>query len=212
MAKRKLTAKVKDHLYANRWKVKQSDYTGEALEYLLRLRRASKAAKTRAEAIAKIGDVNIPRNSELYETIERSAELKGQTVKKFIQQNKEAIQNLMQEGRVVVTRETSYAISDINKLPKRSKVYINGQEVGKGDAIYALQSITSSAMQFTDTVVINYEMSYDLTGNLYLTLPTEDEIEEAEEMAENGEVDFYYEMLEGIDGIVPIKSNGKGKK
>lgn len=207
MAKRKLTSKLKDHLYANRWRVRQEDYSGEALEYLLRLRRASKAAKKRQENTAKVGGVTIPRNSELYETIEASARIKKQSVATFIKQNREAIEELMQEGRVVLIRETNYAISDIGKLPARNKIYINGIEVSKGDAIYALQSFTSSAMQYTDTAVINYELSYDLTGNLFLELPTDDEIEAAEEDADNGDFDTFYELLEAAEGLIAIQSS-----
>jgi hypothetical protein len=207
MAKRKLTSKLKEHLYDNRWRVKQSDYTGEALEYLERLRRASKAAKKRKDNTAKIGDVTIPRNSELYETIEASARIKKQSIATFIKQNKQAIEELMAEGRVVLMRETNYAISDIGKLPARSKIFINGVEVSKGDAIYALQSFTSSAMQYTDTAVINYELSYDLTGNLFLELPTDDELEAAEEDADNGDLDTYYELLESAEGFMAIQSS-----
>jgi hypothetical protein len=207
MAKRKLTQKVKDHLYANRWRVKQTDYTGEALAYLVRLRAASKAAKKRKDNTAKVGGVVIPRNSELYETIEASARIKRQSVSTFIKQNQEAIEQLMQDGRVVLTRETDYAISDINKLPSSRKIFINDQEVSKGDAIYALQSFTSAAMQYTDTVVINYELSYDLTGNLFLDLPSEEQITQAEEDADNGDYETFFDMLESAEGLVAIQSS-----
>jgi len=212
MAKRKLTPKLRDYLYANRWKARLSDYEGNALAYLKRLRAASKAAKTRRANTAVIGEVNIPRDSELYEIIEASAALKKQTVATFIKKNKAAIQELMKEGRVVLTRETSYAIKDIDKLPRRAKVFINGNEVSKGDAIYALQSFTSSAMQYTDTVIVNYELSYDLQGNLHLTMPTEEEIEEAEENADNGDDSDFYDLLENAEGFVPIISGKKGRK
>jgi hypothetical protein len=207
MAKRKLTPKLKDFLYDNRYKVKMSDYAGDALAYLKRLRAASKAAKTRKNKTAKIGSVTVPRNSELYKIIEASAKLKKQNVSTFIKENQEAIENLLQEGRVPITRETGYAIKDISNLPNKSKVFINGQQVSKGDAIYALQSLTSSAMQHTDTVVMNYEMSYDLAGNLYLELPTEEEVEEAESADDEGEM--MDEMLDTFDTIIPIRSKGK---
>lgn len=207
MAKRKLTPKLRDYLYDNRFKARLSDYDGDALAYLKRLRAASKAAKVRKAKTAKIGQVTIPRNSELYEIIEASAAIKKQTVATFIKKNKAAINQLMQEGRVVVTRETSYAISDIGRMPKKSKVFINGQQVTKGDAIYALQSLTSSAMQLTDTVVMNYELSFDLTGDLHLELPTESEIEEAENADDEGEM--MDELLDSFEHIVPIKSKGK---
>lgn len=212
MPKRKLTPKLKDYLYDNRFKVKQSDYTGEALAYLLKLRAASKAAKKRKANTAKIGETVIPRNSELYEIIEASAKIKKQSVSTFIKRNKAAIEELMKDGRVIISRETSYAIADISKLPRRAKVYLNGEEVSKGDAIYALQSLTSAAMQYTDTVVINYEMSYDLTGNLYLELPTDEELEEAEEDADNGNDETFYELLDRASGLIGVQSDGKKKK
>lgn len=209
MPKRKLTPKLKDYLYANRFKVRISDYEGEALSYIKKLRAASKAAKKRKENTAKIGQTIVPRNSRLYELIEDSARLKKQPVSKFIKDNKAAIEELMQDDRIVIQRETSYAISDINKLPKKSKIYINDVEVSKGDAIYALQSLTSSAMQMTETVIINYELSYDLKGNLYIQIPTEEEIEEAEQ-DDSGET--MYELLENGEGFMIISSpGGKGK-
>lgn len=212
MAKRKLTPKLKDYLYANRWKAKMSDYDGDALSYLKRLRAATKAAKKRKANTAKIGSVTIPRNSELYEIIEASANLKRQSVASFIRANKGAIEELLQEGRVVISRETQYAIDDISKLPTKSKVYINGEKVTKGDAIYALQSLTSTAMQHTSVVLINYEMSYDLAGNLYLEIPTQEDIEEAEENGEydeDGSNETMYELLEQGEHIVLIQSPKK---
>jgi hypothetical protein len=207
MAQRKLTPKLKTFLYDNRYKVRLSDYAGEALAYLKKLRAASKAAKTRKAKTAKIGALSIPRNSELYEIIEASAKIKKQSVSTFIKKNKQAIDELIKDGRVPIVRETSYAIADISKLPKSSKVFINDQEVSKGDAIFALQQITSSAMQHTDTVVVNYEMSYDLTGNLHLELPTDEELEEAEEADDEGEA--FGEMLDDFETIIPIRSKGK---
>lgn len=209
MAKRKLTQKLKDYLYKNRHKVKLSDYEGEALSYLKRLRAASKAAKSRKNNTAKIGDVVIPRNTELYETIEASARLKKQSIASFIKKYPDAIKELMHEQRIVISRETTYAIRDISKLPKGSKIYINGEKVGKGDAIYAIQAITSSAMQHTETVVINYELSFDLKGNLYLELPTEAELEEAEEADDEGE--SLDELIDSYQTMTPIRSPG-GKK
>lgn len=206
MPKRKLTSKLKDFLYENRWKVKQSDYDGEALAYLKRLRAATKAAKKRREQTAIIGNIKIPRNSKLYELIEASAKLKKQPINKFIKENTDAIDELIEGDRIVLHRETSYAIQDINRLPKRSKIFINGEQVSKGDAIHAVQSLTSSAMQHTETVVLNYELSYDYNGNLYLDLPTEEEIEEAEDNPE-----LYDEMLDDHEGLVSIKSPGKKK-
>jgi CO/xanthine dehydrogenase Mo-binding subunit len=209
MAKRKLTPKLKKYLYDNRNTVKLADYTGEALAYLKKLRASAKAAKTRKEKIAKVGKTVIPRNTELYKTIEAAAALKKMSVAKFVKKYKNEIEELSKGDSVVIHRETNYAIEDISKLPKGSKIYINNEKVSKGDAIYALQSITSSAMQHTNTVIIKYEMSYDLHGNLYLNLPTEQQLQEAEEAIENGEDAIYYEMLDESEGLIPVQSGKK---
>lgn len=216
MPKRKLTPKLREYLQANRFKVKQSDYSGEALEYLLRSRKAAKAAKKRKENTAKVGKVVIPRNSELYEVIETSARIKKQTVAGFIKKNKKAIQELMTDGRIVMQRETSYLINDINKLPKRNKVFINEVETGRGDAIYIIQNFTSQAMQYTSTVVVMYEVAYDLTGNMYINIPQLDEFDELIEMLEDGEMDEedneLMEFLNDMEGIVVVSSPKKSSK
>lgn len=213
--KRKLTPKLKQFLYDNRTKAKLSDYDGDALAYLKKLRAATKAAKTRKGKVAKIGGVTIPRNSELYETIEASARAKKVTVAQFIKKYKNEIKKLMVEERVVLSRETTYAIHDINSLPKSSKVYVNNEQVSKGEAIYALQAITSAGMQHTGTVVVNYEMEYDLLGNLYLTLPDLDEIENAIEEGEidsDGQNEALMDLLESSDGLTVIDSPKKRKR
>ncbi len=206
MAQRKLTPKLKDFLHANRHKVKLSDYTGDALAYLKRLRAASKAAKTRKGKIAVVNGTEIPRDSELYELLEASAKAKKMTVKAFIKKYNQDIKEFIKDGNLVLSRETSYAIKDIERLPRRSNVYINGEKVTKGDAIYALQSFTSSAMQHTNTVIVNYELSYDQQGNLHLTLPKESDIEGAEN-DESGE-DFD-DLIDNGTGFVAIRSGKK---
>jgi hypothetical protein len=210
MAKRKLTPKLKDYLYANRFKVKQSDYTGEALEYLLRLRRATKAAKTRKAKIAKVGKTTIPQDSELYEIIEKSAALKGQTVERFINENRKAIEKLKKDGKIVLSRSTDYAISDINKLPKRNKVYINGNPVSKGDAMYAIQELSSTSARVSNIVNVNYELSYDLTGDLYIEMPMPEQYEELlesfDDMSDEEQDESWEEFLKQFEDIVYMKS------
>ena len=201
MAKRKLTPKLKDFLYANRNKVKLSDYEGDALAYLKRLRAATKAAKTRKGKIATIGNTTIPQDSELYQIIEASAAAKKMPVSKFVKKYRKDLDEFIKDGNIVLQRETSYAIKDIERLPRKSGVFINGEKVTKGDAIYALQSFTSSAMQHTNTVVINYELSYDLNGNLHLTLPTDDDIDRLEESEDPNEYDEFMSRQEGFMAI-----------
>ncbi len=213
MPKRKLTPKLKSFLKENRFKVRQADYAGDALQYLQRLRKSAKAAKKRKESTAKVGNVIIPRDSELYEVLETSAAIKGETVAAFIRKNKKAVQALMTDGRIVMQRETSYLINDINRLPKRNKIYINEVETGRGDAIYTVQNFTSQAMHYTSTVVVMYEVSYDLTGNMYINIPQLEEFDDLVEMIEEGDMDEddneLLDFLNDMDGVVVVSSPKK---
>jgi hypothetical protein len=215
--RKKLTAKVKQFLYQNRWKTKKSEYSGDALAYLLRLRSASKAARTRANNTAVIGKTKIPRNSELYRIIKASANLKGQTVKKFISSNKAAINKLAKDGNIVISRETEYAISDIKKLPRASKIFIDGNQVTKEQAILALQTLQSTSMNVSNIVVLNHEMKYDFLGNLHLDIPQpedyDDLLDDIDGLMDGGDVDSELEAeqmwmgyLDEYDTIVYIKS------
>jgi hypothetical protein len=217
MPRRKLSPKVKQFLYQNRWKVKKSNYSGDALAYLQRLRAASKGARTRANNTAYIGKTKIPRNSELYRVIHAAAGLKGQTVKKFISSNKAAIQRFVKDGSVVISRETEYAISDIKSLPRSSKIFIGGLQVSKEQAILALQTLQSTSMNVSNIVVLNHELKYDLLGNLHLDIPQPEDygdlLDEIEEYNDSGETDamlmseqMWMGYLDEYDTIVYIKS------
>jgi hypothetical protein len=217
MPRRKLSPKLKQFLYQNRYRVKKSEYAGDALAYLLRLRSASKAAKTRANNTAFIGKTKIPRNSELYRIIKASADIKGQTVKKFISSNKGAIKKLAKDGNIVIPRETEYAISDIKGLPRSSKIFIGGKQVTKEQAILALQTLQSTSMNVSNIVVLNHELKYDLTGNLYLDIPQPEDysdlLDELDEIGDSGETDselmmsdMWTDFLDDFDNITYIKS------
>lgn len=212
--KRKLTPKLKQFLFQNRFKVKKSDYAGEALDYLNKLRAASKAAKKRKENTLILNGVKIPRNSELYSTIEAAAKIKKQSVSTFVKKNKKAIELLMEDGSVVISRETEYAIRDIQKLPKKTKIFIGERNVSKEEAIFALQDIQSNSMRISNIVVINYELKYDLLGNLHLDIPLpedyEDLLDDIDELREDDQDeqggDEWESFLEQYAPVTFIKS------
>lgn len=213
MAKRtrKLTEKVKAHLLANRWRVRKDNYTGEALAYLLRIRTAAKTAKKKVSTTAKIGSATIAKNSDLYKTIEAAAKAKGQTVAKFIKENKEDILELMQGQRLIMQRETSYAIDDITSLSKKSKIRLNGRVVSKGDATYSMQTLTSTSMMVSNIVVVFYDMMYDLTGNLYIEFPEPDDYADIVSGLDNDSGDSdsserWKEYLDQFDHVTYIAS------
>lgn len=160
-------------MYQNRFKVKKSDYGGEALQYLNRLRSATKAAKTRKNNTLQVGDTKIPRNSELYHIVKKSAELKSMTVREFARKNKAAIEQLAGKGEVHLTREADYIIAD---MAKAKDVYVNGKKTPTVAAQYALQSFKSAFVEeATVYPILNIEHHYDLKGNLYINFPMPEE-------------------------------------
>lgn len=200
--KRKLTAKVAQFLYQNRWKVKKSDYAGEALQYLNRLRAASKGAKTRINNTLKVGATKIPRNSELYRIVKKSAELKGVTVKQFAKQNKSAIEQLAGKGTVHITREADYVILD---MAKAHGVYVNGELMPTVKAQYLLQQFKSTFVEQSNAYpILNIEHHYDLRNNLYIEFPMPDQYERFSEKMDGEELQEHWR--EFIDKNYPLIS------
>ena len=70
---KKLSNKVREEIKSNYSKLRLKDYEGEALAYLKQVRGAAKGRKARKDKVAKIDDLVIPRDSELYRLIERGA-------------------------------------------------------------------------------------------------------------------------------------------
>jgi hypothetical protein len=215
MPKRKLTAKVKQLIKNKKGKVKQSDYSGEALTYLKKYRSLQKARKKKIDGTLLIGESKIPRNSELYRTIEAAAKIKGQTVKQFVKENPKAIENLAKKGSVTITRELDYVIKDIQALPRGKKVFINEREVSRVDAIFALQKLQMTNTNYSYIVVTLIEVRYDLKGNMYLDIPLpgdyEDLLDDIDEMIGDTEGDeaaddLWSNFLDQYEAIHYIKS------
>lgn len=213
---KKLTAKVKAKIKAAKGKVRISDYKGEALKYLRNYKQLQKARKKKVDSTLMIGETKIPKNSELYRTIEAAAKIKKQTVRQFVKDNTKAIENLSRKGSVTVTRETDYVIKDIQALPKSKKIYIYDEPESRVDVIYALQQIQMTSSNNSNIVVILYEVRYDLKGNMYLDIPLPGEYktlvddmedysngdDESQEMAD----EMWSNFLDGYESIHYIKS------
>lgn len=182
MAKKKLTERLRAKIKADYSKLKESDFDGEALTYLRRVRGAAKSRKIKRDETLKIEGLKIPKNSELYQKIKGVASMKGQTVAKWIKnkKNKAAVLLLFKNGGITVDRESEYLIGDIRKMPKKAKVFWNGEEVTKVYAISLIMEIQASSAQFSNIVMIRYEVRWDLMGNLHIThVPSREEIDEA---------------------------------
>lgn len=177
---------------------------------------ARKAARTRAinkEKELRIGKFKVPGNSELYQKIEAAARMKGQSVRHFmsIKQNENAVLLLARDGGVTMIRESEYLISDIRKLPKKAKVYWNGREVSKLYAISLITEIASLAVQYSNVVVINWEVRFDLLGNLHIShVPDRDDIDEVlDDLGDYDEEDwpdFFSAWLDQFENLNYIRS------
>lgn len=214
MPKRKLTDALRKKIKSQYFKIKESDYTGEALTYLRRVKGAAKARKIKEETTLKIGDIKVPKNSQLYENIESAASMKGQTIKQFMadKKNREAVMLLAKDGGITVDREANYLIEDINKLPKGRKVFWNGKEVSRAYAISLIMEIISYSAQFSNIVMVRFEVRYTLNGDLHIAhVPGREEIDEALEYVDDFDTDeeraaAWEEFLKEFEAINYVKS------
>lgn len=211
----KLTERVRNQVKKAKGKVRLSDYKGEALTYVKKYKSLAKARKKKQESKLIIEGIHIPKNSDLYKTIEESARIKGQSVAKFVKENKKAIESLIKNGKVFITRETDYLIKDIQKLPKSKIVYNYEKPISRLDAIYALQQLLMASVSVSNIVLLMYEVGYDLKGNMYLEIPLpgqyESLLEDLEDLGEDTDSDaekdrLWTEFLDKYPTITYIKS------
>lgn len=184
MPKRKLTESLKKKLKKDYNKVKKSDYSGEALTYLNRVRGAAKGRKAKKkihkEKVEEIkaslhicGRVIAP-GSEAWNIIAASARLKKQSIYKYASLNEEAICKLINDFLIFANKEIDYLINEISELPKSKKVFVpvKGKEITRTKAIFILHSLKSfmiSTMGIYEQILIDY--AYDLFGNIHFDAP-----------------------------------------
>lgn len=182
MPKKKLTDALRKKIKTSYFKLKESDFSGDALTYLRRVKGAAKSRKIKEETTLKIDGFKVPKNSQLYETIQGAAASNGQTIKQFmaVKKNRAAILLLAKDGGVTIDRESEYLMDDIRKLPKGRKVFWNNEEVSRAYAISLIMEIQAVSAQVSNIVMIRYEVRYSLSGDLYISyVPSHDDIDEA---------------------------------
>lgn len=211
---RKLTDRVREKIRTEHRKLRKSDYDGEALTYLNRVRGAAKGRKAAKEKVAKVDDLVIPKDSEIYRIIEGAAKYKKTSVKKFIKQNRQSIVDLMQEGDFVFQRETDYLIEDIRHVKKGQSVLVNDgngyRKTAPKTDIYNITSFTQYIFSNTEIFMLIYRVHRKLNGDLTHYLPPVDEYEELEESGEIEEMlDSYYPE---ITYLKSAKKNERDKK
>lgn len=191
-------------------RVSKDQLTGPALTYYNRVQGAAKARKAKADGTLQIGNAVVPKNSDLYAIIKAGAEAKGQSVKQFVKENKEALEKLMTDGDIVLQRETDYLIKDLQALSRGKKVFVNDgngfSRFKKENAIFNLQTLKMHASATTDIFLIYFRVSYKTKGDIYFYCP---ELKQYE-----GMIGQSFELF--LDDYYPeityVKSNRKGKE
>lgn len=219
MIRKKLTDSLKRKIRAEYKKLKASDFSGDALTYLNRVRGAAKSRKIKEDTTLKIDKLVIPKDSQLYEKISAVAEMKGQTVAKWIKNpdNKKAVESLFEKGGVTMVREAEYLINDIKKLGKGRKVFWNDEPMPRLNAIRIIMELQALSMQYSNIVMISFEVRFSLNGDLYIyDAPTWEEIvnalDEVDEYDTDEEKSIYWtEFLDKFPAITYIQSNAPEK-
>lgn len=187
MAKRKLTAKLKQQIKESPYRLRQADYSGEALEYLHRVRGARKAVKTK-EQKAKYKAPTKAREAApatVSDLINVAAKARGMSPKAFRKKYKSEVQEFETTGKLFYNREADLLAQDAKFLPKGRGIYINGKRVTRPKAVFNISRFKHRALQSGLVYErINIEHYYDAKGNLHLSIPTIKEINEFEDDSE----------------------------
>lgn len=207
MAKRKLktlTDKLRLRIREEHASLKLSDFQGDALAYLKQVKQLSKARKKKAkkkkDSTARIEDLEIPKDSELYQIVSKGAKLKKMTVNQFVKKYRKELEALMKDGDFVVQRETEYLIGDIVHMKPGTSVFVNDgngyRKTPKKKDIFEIQQFTQHIMTNSDIFLIVYRVHYKLSGDLSHYLPPHEEYEELEDERELMDLldEFYPEI------------------
>lgn len=210
MAKRKtLTPSLKSKIKQGYKSLRLSDYQGEARDYLKKVKSADKARKTKQGKIAKVGSISIPRDSEIYKIIEKSAAINKMSVAAFIKKHKDSVTALMKDGDLVLNRETDKLIHDINAQGKGMKVFINDgngySRTSKLNAIFQLQQFKQFVASNTNVFLLFFRTHTKLNGDIYFSLPDYEEYGELE-----GEESDIIDMMDSyFPNITYLRSDKK---
>lgn len=180
MARKKLTEKLKAEIKANPYRLKKSDFSGDALKYLNRVRGARKAVKTKARKQVYINPKRKSRRRKETPSdfIAGLAKSEGMSVKKYRQKYKESITEFEKTGRTAHNRDSELLKDDIEFSPDEIKVYINKRKTSKVNAVYYLTRLKRRMIR-EDLIYpeISIRFSYDFKGNIYIDLPKFDKLE-----------------------------------
>lgn len=184
MIRKKLSASLKAKIKKEHATLRLRDFAGDAESYLRQVKGAAKGRKVRSDKTARVGEITVPKDSEIYHIIEGSARLKKMSVKSFVSKYKQAIQDLLADGDLVLDRESDKLITDINALKPGRKVYINDGDgfvrTPRLTTIHRIVEFRQYVASNTDIFLIFFRTHFKLNGDIYFHMPNADEYEEME--------------------------------
>lgn len=208
MPKKKLTPSLKEKIKKDYHRLNQSDFEGEALTYLKRVRGARKARiaqeKKRAEreekvkgAIPKaeitkgkdirVGDKVYSPGEKVYDIIVLSAKNKGQSVKAFVKEHQVALEKLLSDYLMFAKTEVDKLREIIKLLDDDKKIFspIRTKVISKRTASFNLHMVKKTLMEMCGIYpVVFIEYAFDLDSNLHFNCPRPGDYKEFEDCSE----------------------------
>jgi hypothetical protein len=190
---------TKKEIKENTTRVKQSDYSGDTLAYLHRVRGGKKAAKTKIARASyrKPKKVKEGRRTQISDIIGKIAASKKMSEKSFRKKYADAVAKYEQTGKLFYNRELQLLRKDIQFLDKGKKVFINERKYSKVRADLYLARLHRK-MYGDGSVIypeISIEVYFDGRDNLHIPVPSFGELEE---FHSPGHGEAHIEMLQFI--------------
>lgn len=203
MPKKRLSKKLKDEIRAHPSKIKKSDLSPNAQAYLVRIRAARKAVKTKI-AKAKYKKPRTKKQGEqagVADLISVAAKAKGMSVKKFRKKYKKSVEDFEKTAKLYHNREADLLISDVRFAEQGRGIFVNGKRTTRPKAIHLISSFKNKVMSTGLTYErINIEYYVDAKGNIHFKIPTNRELNKFMSQEGGDEND----MLDYIEDNFPI--------
>jgi virulence-associated protein VapD len=204
--KRKLSARTKQEIKQNFKKLKKSDYSGEALTYLNRVKGAAKARAAKAKQYIQVGTKQVKKNSQLGKIITKAAEIRGTSVKEYIKEDIESVEKLDRNYRETSEEKAIDDLAGIIENRGNTKIFVNEEKFSEIEAIYEIEDLRNKIRRVDKSIMqilVKYEV--DLKGNLYFKVPEVPEVEEGEDLED------FQNYFEDFDITVIVSERTKDK-
>lgn len=175
MAKRKLTEKLKKQIKETPYRLRQADFSGDALKYLHKIRGARKAVKTR-EAKRTYKEPKKKSEGAPFDTqtqIQDAAKTVNLTAKQFKKKFPEETADFEAGNVLPFSRDIELLKKDISfNVPKGQHIFNNGEKISRNQARYLLVRLQNK-MQASAIIYdrIPIEHYYDGKKNLHIAIP-----------------------------------------